>query len=101
MDFNGFIKEVFDTLEDYVITPENLMERERQEMENTKSVLRDLEASGDGTRMKPFDVHFPSNSRIDDRTRDLKMSKDVRKGKKLSCISPTEQGCVTKWCDDI
>ena len=49
--------------------------------------------------MKPFDVHFPSNSRIDDRTRDLKASRG--RSNKLSFISPTEQGCVTKWCEDV
>ena len=38
--FGGFIKEVFDTIQEYVITPEHLVEKEKFEIENTKNVLR-------------------------------------------------------------
>ena len=51
--------------------------------------------------MKPFDVHYPSNSRVEVGTKDIRASRDVRKGKKLNYISPTEQGCVTKWCEEV
>jgi WD40 repeat protein len=50
--------------------------------------------------MRPFDVHYPSNSPIDDRTtKDLKASK--KRGKNLSMVSSNEQGCVTKWCEEV
>jgi hypothetical protein len=58
--FGSFIKEVFDNLNEYVITPQLLVERERQEMENSKEILREFDQA---SVMKPFDVHFPSNSR--------------------------------------
>ena len=48
--------------------------------------------------MNPFDVHYPVNSRIEEKGKDLRASRDNRRGKKLNFISPTEQGCVTKWC---
>ncbi len=77
------------------------MEKDRNDMENTKTVLRELDAS-DSTKMRPFDIHYPSNSRIDDRTtKDLKASKELRKTKKFNFIGPNQQGCVTRWCDDI
>jgi hypothetical protein len=40
--FGGFIREVFLTLEEYVITPESLVEKDQREMENTKSMLREF-----------------------------------------------------------
>jgi hypothetical protein len=56
--------------------------------------------------MKPFDVHYPANSRADDRTtkdlrasKDLKASKDFKKGKKFSQIGSNEQVCVNRWSE--
>lgn len=38
--FGSFIKDVFDNLNEYVVTPQFLAERERQEMENSKEILK-------------------------------------------------------------
>lgn len=77
------------------------MEKDRIEMENTKSVLREFDGA-DSTKMRAFDVHYPANSRIEDRTmKDLKASKDVKRAKKLNFIGANEQGCVLRWCEDI
>lgn len=55
-------------------------------MENTKSVLREFDGA-DSTKMRAFDVHYPANSRIEDRTmKDLKASKDVKRANKLNYI---------------
>lgn len=50
--------------------------------------------------MRPFDVHYPANSRIEERAvKD--MSRDVRRGRKFNAVSANEQGAVTKWCEEI
>jgi WD40 repeat protein len=34
--FSSFIREVFDNLSEYVITPELMLDKQREEMENSK-----------------------------------------------------------------
>jgi len=64
-------------------------------------VLRELDAA-DSTKMKPFDIHFPSNSQAEDRTmKDLKASKDFKKSTKMTYVGANEQGCVTRWCENV
>jgi len=47
-------------------------------------------------------VHYPANSRLEDRTaKDLRASRDVKRGKKFNAVSSNEQGCLTKWCEEI
>lgn len=41
-NFAGIIKEVNECLQDYVISPQDLVNREQMELDNTKTVLRDL-----------------------------------------------------------
>lgn len=48
-----------------MVTPQYLAEREREQLDNSKEILREFEQSV----MKPFDVHFPNNSREDERER--------------------------------
>lgn len=59
-------------------------------MENTRAVLKDLDAAE--SRMKPFDVHYPVNQRD---------NVPQKKTNKLSGVSSGGQGAVTKWCDDV
>jgi hypothetical protein len=58
--FSSFIREVFENLSEYVITPELMMERQREEMENSKELMYEADQS---SKLRPFDVHFPVNTR--------------------------------------
>jgi hypothetical protein len=40
--FATTFRTVFDALDQYVITPENLLEREKNEFENTRTLLREF-----------------------------------------------------------
>lgn len=106
LHFQTFIKEVFDSLTDYVLTPEALLEKDQREMENTKSMLREFEG-GDSTKMRPFDVHYPNNFQEDRTLKDINSSKDPitnnnnRNTPKVNYLGPNQQVCVTRWCEDI
>jgi hypothetical protein len=49
--------------------------------------------------MKPFDVHYPNNSREDE----FKGKKDQKLQSKQNRlkVNSNEQGCAVKWCDEV
>lgn len=96
--FGSFIKEVFDGLAQYVVTPQLIVERERQEQENNRTLLKEFDIM-ESSKQRPFDVHYPSNSRTEERP--TKDSKDMKRAKKLSYVGSNEQGCLTRWCEEV
>lgn len=77
------------------------MEKDQREMENTKSMLREFEGS-DETKMRPFDVHYPSNFQPEERAlKDLRASKDPKRNNRISCVGANQQVSLTRWCEDI
>jgi WD40 repeat protein len=69
-------------------------------LENTRTVLRELDAA-DSTKMKTFEMQYPTKEYGEERTmKDMKTSKQA-KSNKLAYVGPNEQGCVTRWCEDI
>lgn len=49
--------------------------------------------------MKPFDVHYPNNSREEEQ-RLKKETKAQGKQNRLR-VNSNEQGCTVRWCDDV
>ena len=43
-----------------MITPELMLERQREEMENSKELMYEADQS---SKLRPFDVHFPVNTK--------------------------------------
>ena len=90
-NFKSYIKEVYDTITDYVISPESLIDHHKAEMEKTRAVLKDLDAAE--SRMKQsFDIQHPVNQR--DHVAQMKNNR-------LSGVNTGQQVAVIKWCDEI
>lgn len=49
--------------------------------------------------MKPFDVHYPNNSREED-AKPKKDNKPQGRQNRLR-VNVNEQGCAVKWCEDV
>lgn len=61
--FGSFIKEVFDNLADYIVTPQRLVEREREEQENARGILKEFDIAEE-SKSRQFDPHYVVNSRL-------------------------------------
>ena len=47
-------------------------------------------------------MHYPSNSRMEERTtQNPQVSKEGNRNKTINFVSGNQQGCLTRWCEDI
>lgn len=61
--FGSFIKEVFDNLADYIVTPQRLVEREKEEQDNARGILKEFDIAEE-SKSRQFDPHYVVNSRL-------------------------------------
>jgi hypothetical protein len=55
------LTDVYSRLHDYITTPEAIIEKERQEEENTNMVLREMNDANFHNQENVFDPHYPNN----------------------------------------
>jgi hypothetical protein len=59
--FGDLLTDVYGRLHDYITTPEAIIEKERQEEENTNMVLREMNDANFPNQENVFDPHYPNN----------------------------------------
>lgn len=103
--FSECLSQVYQRLKDFVVSPEAIVQRDRQEEENNANILKNLQQENLEPRpqRQAFDVMYPENKPITPWQQEKKIipSEVPATRSPILRVGKSEKSILTKWAQNI